>query len=99
MITYVRTSIAQPGKAFEYMAAQQESLSHATRASGVKWTLATGVGGVVGQFSLWANVDSLADIEAALAKLMADADWRAATAKTQSLTVPGSSHDQIWRHL
>ena len=99
MITYVRTSTAQPGKAFEYMAAQQESIGHATRASGVKWTLAMGVGGVVGQFSFWATLDSLADVETMYGKLMADADWRAATAKVQSLTIPGSSHDQIWRQV
>jgi len=99
MITYARTSTALPGKAFEYMAAQQESIAHATRASGVKWTLAMGVGGVVGQFSLWSTVDSLADVDVALGKLMADAEWRAATAKVQSLTIPGSTHDQIWRQV
>jgi hypothetical protein len=99
MITYVRTSTAQPGKAFEYMAAQQESIAHATRASGVKWTLAMSVGGVVGQFSFWATMDSLADVETMYAKLMADAEWRSATAKVQSLTVPGSTHDQILRHI
>jgi len=81
------------------MAAQQESIAHATRASGVKWTLASAVGGVVGQFSLWATVDSLADVEAAVGKLMADAEWRAATVKVQSLTVPGSTHDQMWRQI
>jgi hypothetical protein len=97
MVTLVRTTVAQPGKLFDYVAAQKESIAIGEPLTGVKFTMNIGFGGVVGACALIASFNSVADIEAAASKLLADAKWVASNAKAQSLTVPGSTVDNIWR--
>src|ERR1700736_2106106 len=99
MITLGRTYLALPGKAFDLVAAAKESTALGKRVTGIDFTLATAFGGNVGEIAVISNFDSMTHLEETNVKLMADAEFRAATSKTQSLTVPRASRDQFWRHV
>jgi len=98
MVTSIRSLVTMPGKVFEYLSLAKEIQGIAKRATGAEIVLVTAVGGdpsTVGYIAQWG---SLGDFEGGMAKLMADADYRAAVKKSEHLIVPGSVRDQIWRH-
>jgi len=99
MITMIRSVVAMPGKSFEYLSVATEMVPVVKRVTGVEAKLATAIGGdptTIGYIAQWA---SLGDLETGMAKLMADADYRALIKKSEHLLVPGSVRDNIWRHL
>jgi hypothetical protein len=99
MITMIRSVVTMPGKTFEYLSVATEMVPVVKRVTGVEAKLATAVGGdpsTIGYVTQWG---SLGDFEAAMAKLMGDADYRALVKKSEHLVVPGSIRDAIWRHL
>jgi hypothetical protein len=95
MITFVRTFVALPGKMYELLALAKENVALAKKLTGVDFSIAS----VVGEIASIANVNDLAHLEEVAAKLNADADWRAAVSKSQTLCVPAATHDHIWRHV
>jgi NIPSNAP len=99
MITFVRTFVALPGKMYELLALAKENVALAKKLTGVDFSIASVVGGTVGEIASIANVNDLAHLEEVAAKLNADADWRAAVSKSQTLCVPAATHDHIWRHV
>ncbi len=99
MITFVRTATAVPGKAIELIAFAYKIAGVVTSVTGVKVTVGVTVGGANGEVAWIANYDNLAHFEEALGKLMGAAEYREALKKVEHLAVPGSSRDQIWRHI
>jgi hypothetical protein len=99
MITMIRSVVAMPGKTFEYLSVATEMVQVVKRVTGVEAKLATAVGGdpsTIGYIAQWSN---LGDLETAMAKLMADADYRALVKKSEHLIVPASVRDGLWRHI
>jgi hypothetical protein len=99
MITFVRTATALPGKAIELLAFAREIAAVVKNASGAQLTVGATVGGANGEVAWIANYENLAHLEEAFVKLMASAEYRDAIKKVEHLAVPGSSRDQIWRHI
>jgi hypothetical protein len=99
MITMIRSVVAMPGKTFEYLSVAMEMVPVVKRVTGVEAQLATAVGGDPSTIGYLAQWGSLGDLEAGMAKLMADGDYRALIKKSEQLIVPGSIRDAIWRHL
>jgi hypothetical protein len=99
MITMIRSASTMPGKTFEYLGVAKEIEAVVKRVTGVEVTLATVVGGDPSAVGYLGKLANLADYEAAMVKLMGDADYRAIVKKGEHLIVPGSTRDQLWRHL
>ena len=99
MAIIIRTSTVQPGKLFEYLEAAKHTIAVANRVTGVEFKLATSFGRNVNEVAVIGSFASVADLEAAGKKLVADAEWRAATTASQSLVVPGSTQDHVWTEV
>jgi hypothetical protein len=98
MITLIRTTTVQPGKIGEAMAWSKEIVGIAKRITGKEATLCTSIGGVVGGLAWIVQYDNLGQLEDANKKILADREYLTAISKAADLFVPGSGHDQIWRH-
>ena len=98
MITFVRSLTVQPGKIGEAVGWGKELVGIVKRVTGKDLALCTSFGGAIGALAWIGNYDSMAQIEDTLAKLMADREYLAAIGKAGQLAVPGSGHDQFWRH-
>ena len=69
------------------------------RATGKDVTLCTSFGGAIGGIAWIAQYDSMHQAEEVLSKLTADREYMTALPKAQQLFVPGSGHDQFWKHV
>ncbi len=98
MITFVRSLTVQPGKIGEAVGWGKELVGIVKRVTGKDLALCTSFGGAIGALAWIGHYDSMAQIEDMLAKLMADREYLAAIGKAGQLAVPGSGHDQFWRH-
>ncbi|MGO9005349.1 MAG: hypothetical protein ACLQIQ_07985 [Beijerinckiaceae bacterium] len=99
MITFVRTAVAQPGKIFDVLAVAKEIATLVTRVIGRDLAVSITVGGTVGEIVWIAHYDSLAQLDEATVKLMADAEYRAVLKKVENLIVPGTIRDHIWKQV
>jgi hypothetical protein len=99
MITHIRTAVALSSKSLEYAAFAKEMAEIINLATGRKPVVATSFGGNANEFAWISQADSLAQMEETLAKLVADADYRATLKKAEHLAVPGMTHDHVWRHF
>ena len=99
MITFVRTTVAMPGKLFELLAVAKEIAGLVKRVTGKDLAVSAAVGGVVGEIAWIAHYDSLAQLDEGNAKIMADAEVRSMVKKLEGLVVPGTTRDHLWRHL
>ena len=99
MITSIRSLVVKPGKTFEYMSVAKELAGIVKHASGHEPVVAMSFGGDPLAFAYISTYASVAELEEAREKLMADTAYRTAITKTDHLVVPGSFHDQIWRHI
>jgi hypothetical protein len=89
----------QPGKLGEAMAWAKETGGIVKRVTGRDSTLCTSFGGVLGALAWITEYDDVGQLEDAAKKLLADREYVAAISKAAGLFVPGSGHDQIWRHV
>jgi hypothetical protein len=98
MITFIRSVTAQPGKIGEAVAWGKEIVGIGKRATGKDVTLCTSFGGAIGGVAWIGQHDNMGQAEEFLMKLMGDRDYVTALTKAQQLFVPGSGHDQFWKH-
>jgi hypothetical protein len=99
MITFVRTLVALPGKMGDALAIAKETEAHVKRVTGADFTVNTSFGGSFSEIAFIAHYDSLAQMEAANDKVMADAEIRAHLKKWENMLVPGATRDHVWRHV
>jgi hypothetical protein len=99
MVTFLRTIVAMPGKIVEAMTAAKEMAALVKKATGVDVAVGASIGGSVSEFAWISHYDSLAHMEVANDKMLADADVRAGMKKFEHLLAPGMSRDHIWRHV
>jgi hypothetical protein len=99
MITFVRTIVALPGKIGDVVALAKETAAHVKRVTGTDVAVGMSFGGAFSEVAWISHADSLADMEAANDKMMADAELRAQFKKWENMIVPGASRDHIWRHV
>lgn len=99
MITFVRTIQAMPGKIVDLLAQAKEMAALVKRATGVDVSVGASFGGSISEIALISHYDSLAQMEAANDKMMADVEVRGGMKKFEDLLVPGTSRDHIWRHV
>ena len=99
MITVVRSTQVLPGKLGEAAAWGKESVAIIKRLTGKDLAFCTAFGGPVNGVAWIGQYENAAQTEDALAKIMADREWATAFAKAAPIFVPGSGHDQMWRHL
>jgi hypothetical protein len=99
MITFVRTIVALPGKIGEVVALAKETAAHVKRVTGSDISVGMSVGGSFSEVAWISHPDSLAELEAANDKMMADPELRALFKRWENMTVPGASRDHIWRHV
>lgn len=98
MITVVRTVVAMPGKLGELTPVAKEICGIIKRLCGKDVAAGNAIGGNGVEVAWIAQYDSLGQWEEVTLKLMADADYRGLLKKIETLYVPGSVHDHIWRH-
>jgi hypothetical protein len=99
MITFVATIVAMPAKIVETVTIAKEMAELIKRATGVEVAAGASFGGRVNEVALISQYDSLAHMEAASDKVLADADFLAGVKRFEGLLVPGASRDHIWRHV
>jgi hypothetical protein len=99
MITHLRTFVIHPGKLLEFIPLAKEAQAMLSRVTGLEVTFVMAVGGDPMNVGFTSRCASLAEFETAIAKLPADADYRAYFKKTEAFIVPGSYRDQLWRHV
>jgi len=99
MIVFVRTAVPLPGKSLDLIAFAKEVAKVVKQANGVEMSVSSSIGGSLGAVAWTSMYESLAQLEEKTAKLMADPGYGAMIKKAESLVVPGSAHDQIWRHI
>jgi hypothetical protein len=99
MITVVRSQTTQPGKFGEAVAWGKEIVAIVKRVTGKELAFCTSFGGVIGAVAWIGQYDSVGQVEDVLNKLLANREYMAAIAKAADLFVPGSGHDQLWRHV
>ena len=99
MITAIRTANAIPGKIGQALIWGKEVATIAERVTGKKVAMSVSFGGATGGIAWTWQFDNAGQVEDALSKLMADRDYLTAIAKAESLLVPGSVQDQMWRQV
>src|SRR5262245_4258339 len=99
MITAIRTANAIPGKIGEAVMWGKEVATIAERITGKKATISISFGGPAGGIAWTYQFDNAGQVEDALSKLMVDREYLTAITKAESLLVPGSVQDQMWRQV
>ena len=99
MIVFVRTAVPLPGKSMDLMAFAKDVAKVVKQANGVDVSVSSSIGGALGAVAWTSMYESLAQLEEKTAKLMADASYGTMVKKAEGLVVPGSAHDQLWRHI
>jgi hypothetical protein len=99
MITFVRTIVAAPGKSLDVVAQAKEMAALVKRVTGADLAVGAALGGTFGEIAWITHYESLAQMDEANVKMMADPEFRVASKKFENLLVPGASRDHIWRHI
>ncbi|MEO6821050.1 MAG: hypothetical protein ABI468_00675 [Candidatus Nanopelagicales bacterium] len=97
MIAFNRSATIAPGKLASTLAFAREVAAHITTTTGTEVSVAVPVGGNPSRISWSTRHESLADFDAVMMALMADAAYAALMAKNADNFIPGSVHDDIWR--
>ncbi len=99
MITAIRTTQAMPGKLLDTVAWAKEGAAIAKRVTGKELVVSVTFGGVISELAWIGQYDTVAQLEEALTKGMADREFANAMAKAEHLLIPGSTRDHIWKHI
>jgi hypothetical protein len=99
MITWVRTAKTLSGRFAEGAAWAKEVSTIVERIIGKKLVVCASFGGPSGEIAWIGQFDDGAQVEETYSKVTADRDYQAALTKAQTLFVPDSPHDQMWRHI
>ncbi len=99
MLTFVRTSVAQPEHLLELMAAAKEAAAIIKKLFDADVSVCTTLGGNMAEVSwIWQYPSIEAQTEAD-AKLMANPEYLAVWKKLRAMIVPNASHEKIYRHI
>lgn len=99
MITLVRTVSVMPGKNAEALAFAHQVKKHAKDKHGLEISLSMPIGGNPNRIAFVSNAQNLAELETMMTKFASDAEWQKLIAGNAANTIPGSTHDEIWRSL
>ena len=99
MIAFVRFVSIMPGKTHDALAIAHKIKKHAKEKHGSEINLMMPIGGNPNRIAYVSTADHLADLEGALEKIAADAEWQKLIADNAGNVIPGSVHDEIWRIL
>ena len=99
MITITRTASIAPGKTREAITFGHEVAKYIKDKHGVALDVLMPIGGNPARIAWFMSYDSLAQWEALTAKLMADKEYMAMTAKAGDTFLPASVNDHIWRKI
>ena len=99
MIAFVRFVSIMPGKTPDALAIAHKIKKHAKEKHGSEINLMMPIGGNPNRIAFVSTADHLADLEGALEKIAADAEWQKLIADNAGNVIPGSVHDEIWRIL
>ena len=97
MITYIRTSTMAPGTWAQALTQAHDVAKHLSTLLGVEMHVSVPIGGDPNQIAWSAQYESLAALETAYNKMMADAKYREMSAKGAGLFMPATTRDAIWR--
>ena len=99
MITFVRTRSIAPGKAAEAMAFAQQVTKLVKDKFGVELRTSVPIGGNPDRIAFVTTYPSMAELETAATKLVADADYQKLIAANAQTFLPGSAHDEMWMSM
>jgi predicted methyltransferase MtxX (methanogen marker protein 4) len=99
MITLITTTQAMPGKSLEAVVYAKEIAAVIKRITGRETVVSVAFGGRVGELAWIAQFDTMAQLEEALTKGMADREYANAIKKAEQLLIPGTTHNHIWKHV
>jgi hypothetical protein len=99
MIKIIRSASILPGKTADALAFAHHIAKLIGDKHGKKIELAVPIGGNPSRIAWLSDYADLAEWEALMGKLMADADYMTAIAATAAIFIPGSLHDDIWRTI
>jgi hypothetical protein len=98
MITVIRTLVAQPGKIPDLVLYLKELAEYNHKINGRHGTIATSVGGNFAEVSIISQFESFTEMDADMAKLLADRGYLEKLSKAGALIVGGMSREHIYRH-
>lgn len=97
MIVFTRTAGIVPGKTTAMIGFAQEITAYVRRHYAVDLEVLMPVGGNPQRIAWTTRYNTLADMEAATEKMVADRAYWEMIAKASDCFVGGSVHDEIWR--
>lgn len=99
MITIVRTSATMPGKIGEVIPIAKEIAAIVKRIGGKDLQIGIPVGGNFAEIAWIGQYDNSTQFEDVALRCAGDPEYRACVKKLETLLVPGTARDQIWRHV
>ena len=99
MIAFYRSASIASGKVASAHAFAREIAAFVKDKVGVDIVLAVPVGGNPNRIGWAARYESMAAMEAAMDKLMADPKYMELVGRGAENFIPGSVHDEIWRSI
>jgi hypothetical protein len=97
LITFIRTTVAKPGKHPELLAFAKEIASVVKRASGTEVSVGNSICGTPGEIVWTSHNDSLSQLEERATKMSASTEYATMLKKGEGLIVAGTTRDHIWR--
>jgi len=99
MITFIRTATAMPGKLGDVFANAKEIAAAWKRVNASDLSIGSAFGGEASEVAWIVHLGGVSDLDTGLNRLLADSEYRTVLKKMETLLVPGSICDRIWRHL
>lgn len=99
MITFIRTSSIAPGKNVEAMAFAHQVIKLIKDKFGIIVHVSMPIGGNPHRIAWVSTYADLGEFEAAMGKLIPDADYQKLLAANAHMFLPGSAHDELWRSV
>ena len=99
MITFVRTAAIAPGKVAEAIGFAHQIAKLVEKITGLKVGVSMPVAGNPFRIAWVAAEPDLASVEANTNKLLSDPEYMKLAESGASYFLPGSAHDEMWRHL
>jgi hypothetical protein len=99
MITYIRSVNCLPGKFSEAVVWAKELAAIVARVTGREVKVASAIGNDPNTICWIAEFENLGQVEDDIAKYSKDGSFLGIVARSADLVLPGSTRDQIWRHI
>ncbi len=99
MITFYRNAVILPGKTPKAIEWAKAVAAHIKKTTGVEVHVGVPVGGNPNRIGWSVGYESLAALEAQMAKMTADPKYWDLVNKGSDLVMAGSVHDEMWRSI